>query len=166
MENRTPSISKADRLLLVSPVTLEEVQCAVMAMQSFKAPGSDRFQALFYKQYWSIVGEDLHQMVAKAFREGRYHPNMLDILLVLIPKVDNPSHLNELRPISLCNVAYKVITKVLVNRLRPLLSELVGPLQGSFILGRGMGDNIILAHEVMHTIYNHKKRGRFGSNQD
>lgn len=65
----------------------------------------------------------------------------------------------DLRPISFCNAAYKVITKVLVNRFRSLLTELVGPLQGSFIPGRGTKDNIILAQEVMHTIHTYKKRG-------
>lgn len=57
----------------------------------------------------------------------------------------------------MCYVAYKVITKVLVNRFRPLLAELVGHLQGSFISGRGTKDNIILAQEVMHTIHTYKK---------
>lgn len=56
-------------------------------------------------------------------------------------------------------MAYKVITKVLVNRLWPLLNDLVGPLQGSFISGRGTKDNIILAQEVMHTIHTFKRRG-------
>lgn len=83
----------------------------------------------------------------------------MDTLLVLISKVDDPCRFKELRPISSCNMAYKVITKVLVNRSRPLLKDLIGPLQGSFIPGRGTRDNIILAQEVMHTIHTHKKWG-------
>lgn len=64
-----------------------------------------------------------------------------------------------MRPVILCNVSYKVTTKVLVNRLHPLLHDLVHPLQGSFILGRGIRDNIILAQEVMHTIHTQRKGG-------
>lgn len=157
MENMTPSIPEAERVKLIAPISMEEVRRAVTGMHSFKVPGSDGFQAFFYKQYWNIVGGDLHSMVAKAFQEGKVDPALFDTLLVLIPKVDNPCRFKELRPISLCNVAYKVIRKVLANRFRPLLEDLVGPLQGSFIPGRGTRDNIILAHEVMHTIHTHKK---------
>lgn len=85
---------------------------------------------------------------------------------MLIPKVDEQLRFKDLRPISLCNVAYKGITKVLVNRFRPLLADLVGPLQGSFIPGRGTKDNIILAQEVMHTIHTQKKRRWTSRNKD
>lgn len=88
---------------------------------------------------------------------GRADASLLQTLIVLVPKVDDPFRFKDLQPISLCNVAYKVITKVLVIRFRPLLSNLVGPLQGSFIPGRGTKDNIILAQEVMHTLHTHKK---------
>ena len=99
-----------------------------MSMIAYKAPGADGFQAFFYKQYWHILGTDLHKMVSDAFSSGYGDTQMLETLLVLIPKVENPLHFKDLRPISLCNVAYKIITKVLVNRFRPLLTELVGPL--------------------------------------
>ncbi|XP_057419083.1 uncharacterized protein LOC130713326 [Lotus japonicus] len=157
MENQTPTISLAARDLLNAPVSLEEVRSAIMSMHSFKAPGVDGFQAFFYKKYWHILGEDIHYMVASAFQNGGADPELLETLLVLIPKVDNPVRLKEMRPISLCNVSYKIITKVLVNRIRPLLHDLVHPLQGSFIPGRGTRDNIILAQEVMHTIHTQKK---------
>lgn len=130
-----------------------------MAMHSFKAPVAERFQAPFYKQYWHILGQDLHLMVADAFRNGRAYPALLETLIMLIPKVKKPLLCKDLPPISLCNVAYKVITKVLVNRFRPLLSDLAGPLQGNFTPGRGTTDNIILAQEVMQTIHTHTTKG-------
>ena len=80
-------------------------------------------------------------------------PRLADTLIVLIPKVDNPKHLKQFRPISLCNVVYKIITKVLVNRVRPFLHEIVSPLQGSFIPGRGTSDNIIITQEVIHSMH-------------
>lgn len=159
MELMPPSISAEDRNDLVEPVSLEEVRRAVMAMNSFKAPGADGFQAFFFKQYWDILGDDLHAMVADAFSNGKGETSLLETLIVLIPKIENPLRFKDLRPISLCNVAYKVITKVLVNRFRPLLNDLVNPLQGSFIPGRGTKDNIILAQEVMHTIHTYKRKG-------
>jgi hypothetical protein len=143
MENATPTISGESKMELLLPVSFDEVRRVVMAMHPFKALGSDGFEAFFYKQYWPIVGRDLYQLVSTAFHDGHADPTLLETLLVLIPKVDNPVRLKEFRPISLCNVAYKVITKVLVNRFRPLLDTLVGPLQGSFIPGRGTKDNIL-----------------------
>lgn len=84
-------------------------------------------------------------MVVDAFAQGKGDPSLLETLIFLILKVENPLRYKDLRSISLCKVAYKFITKVLVNRFRPLLADLVGPLHGSFILGRGTKDNIILA---------------------
>ena len=135
MDNTTPKISSENQVELVQPISLEEVRRAVMAMDAYKAPGADGFQAFFYKQYWHIIGRDLHKMVSDAFFQGRGEEQLLDTLIVLIPKVDNPQHFKDLRPISLRNVAYKIITKVLVNRFRPLVTELIGHLQGSFIPG-------------------------------
>lgn len=117
---------------------------------------ADGFQAFFYKQYWYILGNDLQHMVEQAFRNGHADDTLLETLIVLIPKVVEPMRFNDLRPISLCNVAYKLITKMLVNMFRPLLADLVGPLQGSFIPDRGTKDNIILAQEVMHTLHTQK----------
>lgn len=66
--------------------------------------------------------------------------------------------MKEFRPISLCNVAYKIITKVLVQRLRPYLDYLVEPLQSSFIPGRGTKDNAILAQEIIHYMHHSKAK--------
>ncbi|XP_072066777.1 uncharacterized protein [Arachis hypogaea] len=73
---------------------------------------------------------------------------LFDTLVVLIPKVDNPSRMKEFRPISLYNVIYKIITKVVVERLRPFLQDIIGPLQGGFIPGRGAPNNIILKRDL------------------
>ena len=80
-----------------------------------------------------------------AFADSR----LAGTLVTLIPKGENPTHLRNFRPISLCIVVYKVITKVLVNRIRPYLEELVGSLQSSFIPNRGTFDNAIIAQEAM-----------------
>ncbi|XP_057760108.1 uncharacterized protein LOC130980443 [Arachis stenosperma] len=89
-------------------------------------------------------------MVHHAFSGLDMDPRMMETLVVLISKVENPVSMKDFRPISLCNVVYKVIMKVLVNRLRPHLKEIIGPLQGGFIPGRGTPDNIIVEQEVLH----------------
>lgn len=68
------------------------------------------------------------QLVRDAFASGSFEPAVSETLVALIPKIGVPTSFKDLRPISLCNVVYKIITKVLVLRLRPCLQEMVGPL--------------------------------------
>ena len=79
-------------------------------------------------------------------------------LNTLIPKFDNPGSTNHFRPISLCNVCYKIIATILDNRMKQLLNKIVSPLQGVFALVRLINDNVMLAHEIMH--YSKKKKGK------
>ena len=72
--------------------------------------------------------------------------------VVLIPKVPNPSKLTDFRPISLCNVIYKVISKCLVNRLRPILDDIISSEQSAFIPERMITDNALIAFECIHHI--------------
>lgn len=124
---------------------MEEVRKAVFSMKSYKAPCPNGFQPLFFKHFWELVRDDLWTFVRQAFQHGYSDTCIAEILVVLIPKVDHPTRFKELRPINLCNVIYKVITKVVVQRLRPFLDEIIGLLQSSFIPGRGTKDNAILA---------------------
>lgn len=83
-----------------------------------------------------------------------------DTFLVLIPKTDNPTTLRQFRPISLCDVVYKTITKMIVNRLKPLLPKFISLMQTSFILRRNISDNIIIYQEVLHSFQ--RKKGLAG----
>ncbi|XP_072065876.1 uncharacterized protein [Arachis hypogaea] len=156
-----PSLSREACQKLVEPVALEEVKRAVFDMNSFKAPGPDGFQALFYKEFWESLSIDVWGLVKKAFVGENISAAVFDTFIVLIPKVEAPSYLKDFRPISLCNVIYKIITKVLVNRFRPFLFEIIGRLQGGFIPGRGTTENIIIAQEIMH--FMRKTKSKKGS---
>lgn len=79
-----------------------------------------------------------------------------DTVIVLIPKSNDPQSLKDFRPISLCNVIYKVISKCLVNRLRPFLDELISETQSAFIPGRMITDNALIAFECFHKIQHSK----------
>ena len=80
--------------------------------------------------------------------------------ITLVPKSLNPEKISECRPISLCNVAYKIAAKVLANRLKLIIDELITPHQNAIIKGRLITDNIVLTHELLHTIKRKKKKGR------
>ena len=76
--------------------------------------------------------------------------------IALISKIENPVQTNQFRLISLCSTIYKIIAKILINRLRPLLNKIVSPLQSAFIHGRSILDNIPISHEIMHKFKNLK----------
>jgi hypothetical protein len=87
-----------------------------------------------------------------------------DTVIVLLPKKDEPNQLKDFRPISLCNVIYKVISKCLVNRLHPLLHDLIAPTQSAFVPGRLITDNALIAFECLHALEHGSNTGKkFGA---
>lgn len=82
-------------------------------------------------------------------------------IISLIPKVCCPTELNHFRPISLCNVLYKAISKILANRLKEVLEVCISRNQSAFVPNRQILDNIILSHECMHYLKN-KRQGKEG----
>ncbi|KAL8145631.1 hypothetical protein AgCh_003685 [Apium graveolens] len=152
------SISSEQNAELLKQVTAEEVKKALFQMNPDKSPGPDGMTPAFYQKHWSIIGGDVVDMVRKFFQHGIITKGLNDTNIVLIPKKKNPSSVGDLRPISLCNVVMKVITKVLANRMKEMLVSVVSDTQSAFILGRLISDNIMVAYEVMHYL----KRKRIG----
>ena len=88
----------------------------------------------------------------KAFTFGSILAFLNTTLITLIPKCNNPESLANFRPISLCNFVYKIISKVLVAKIRPLLNNLISPIQTAFVLGRKGVDNVVIAQELLYTM--------------
>lgn len=97
-------------------------------------------------------------MVVQAFNTSSFPPKLAETPILLIPKETNPVSVHYFRSICSCNVIYKILNKVLVNRIRPFLSDLMSPLQCNFILGRAATDNIVIAQEIMHIIRKSKRK--------
>ncbi|OMO52408.1 reverse transcriptase [Corchorus capsularis] len=125
-----------------------------------KAPGPDGMQPLFFQREWLIVREKLLLFVNQALSEGFFPLDLAKALMTLIPKCKNPQTMVDFRPISLLNTTYKVLSKLLVSRLRPLLQKLVGPWHSSFLPERGTTDNIIAMQELAQIIQDrvHRKQ--------
>ncbi|KAG7599606.1 Endonuclease/exonuclease/phosphatase superfamily [Arabidopsis suecica] len=145
---------------LSRPYTKEDVEKAVRSMGQYKAPGPDGFQPGFYQHCWDVVGCSVTKFVLDFFATSNLPEETNDALVVLIAKVEKPERITQFRPISLCNVLFKTITKAMVMRLKRVMPTLIGPAQSSFIPGRLSTDNIVLVQEAVHSM--RRKKGRKG----
>jgi hypothetical protein len=159
--NLFPSIiSEEENLALVSIPTEEEVFKALSSIESSKAPGPNSFFALFYKKYWSVVKSEVLECVWDFFLNKKMAREQNHTFITLIPKQIGAHSVNQFRPISLCNISYKIISKILANRLKLLLPKIISPLQSTFVPNRSIQDNSIIAHELLHSFK--LKRGKCG----
>jgi hypothetical protein len=136
----------------------EEIKYALDSMGGLKAPGPDGMPTLFYKKYWGIVGEDVVREVKYLLDGGEMPNSWNDIVVVLIPKVAHPDKLKDWRPIGFCNVVYKIASKVLANRLKLVLPDIISLNQSAFVPRRLITDNVLLAYELTHYLQNKRIR--------
>ncbi|KAL5735902.1 hypothetical protein ACOSQ2_030690 [Xanthoceras sorbifolium] len=140
--------------------TRAEVRSAVFEMGPNKAPGPDGFHALFFQKFWNVVGEDVSSVCLKVLNGGYSIEEFNTTNVVLIPKVKNPERMTDFRPISLCSVIYKTVSKVMANRLKEILPFIISSEQSAFVPGRLIFDNIMVAFELLHSIKKQKKGKR------
>jgi len=121
-------LSRSQSMILDNPIIDEEIQKILFSLKDNKARDPNGFIVSFFKKTWSIVGSDTINVIQSFFFSGRLLKQVNATTISLIPKVPNPSKVMEFRPISCCNTIYKCIAKLIANRIKGLLSNLVGPL--------------------------------------
>uniref|UniRef100_A0A803Q0M3 Reverse transcriptase domain-containing protein n=1 Tax=Cannabis sativa TaxID=3483 RepID=A0A803Q0M3_CANSA len=144
-----PCISNAENNILNQPPTSEEIKKVVWSMPPLKSPGPDGFPTKFFKDYWDIVGPQTIEFVQEFFRSGNFSKEINRTFIVLIPKRANANCFDEFRPISLCNTTYKIVAKLLANRLSMVLDKIISPNQSAFVQGRWIVENSIIANELL-----------------
>ncbi|KAL2476812.1 DNAse I-like superfamily protein [Abeliophyllum distichum] len=138
-------VSDEDNLQLNRTPTLAEVREAIFSIDPDSVAGPDGFSSHFFQECWDIISDDVFQAVLNFFAGGHFSRGFSATSIVLIPKQDNACRWSEFRPISLCTVLNKLVTKLLNSRLSTILPQLISAPRSGFIPGRLIGDNILLA---------------------
>lgn len=102
--------------VLLQELTTKEIWFAVQSLHPTKSPGPYGYTESFFHQFWDVIGPDINGMVKSFFHSGRLHKKLNHTHIVLIPKVGNPRKMTQWRPIALCNLVYKIISKILTGR--------------------------------------------------
>ncbi|CAJ2636114.1 unnamed protein product [Trifolium pratense] len=157
----TPSITVEDNNQLSAPFMFEEFREAIFSMEADKCPGPDGFNPGFYQQFWDICGQEVFSAGCSWLNSGVFPPSLNSTNIALIPKGDVQTTMKDWRSIALCNVLYKVVAKVLANRLKSVLNKCISDDQSAFVPGRSILDNAMAAIELVHYM-KAKTRGKQG----
>jgi len=117
-----------------------------------KSPGPDDWTVEFFLYHFDPVGLNLLELVEDSRLHGKIIGSLNSTFITLIPKENNPSTFGDYRPISLCNLCYKLVTKIIANQLKPILSRALSEEQLCFLKGRQILDTIGTTHECLHSI--------------
>ena len=154
-------VTKAMNAELAGVFTRSEVDLALHQMAPLWAPGPDGMPPIFFQHFWHSIGDDVAMAVLSCLNSGTFPASLNHTYITLIPKTKSPERVTEFRPIALCNVLYKLISKVLANRLKSVLPIVISESQSAFQSDKAISDNILVAFETLHHMKN-KKTGKEG----
>ena len=137
--------------------TADEIKSVIFKLNPNKAPGPDGLTSGFFKAAWDTVGEEVVNSITQFFLTGFLPSSTNATILTLILKFPGASKITEFRPISCLNTIYKIISCLLVKRLKHVLPSLILPSQAAFIQGRLLLENTVLASELINGY--HKNKG-------
>ena len=155
----TTQVSPSMNEELLANFKTEEVWCDLKQMPPTKAPGPGGMSPIFFKHYWNIVGPKVVNYVLSSLNSGRMPCRLNETYICLMPRVKSPQKITKFRPKSLCNIVYKLIFKILANRLKRVLVAVIDDSQSAFVPGRLITNNMLVAFETMHCI-DQRKQGK------
>ena len=142
-------ISEDQAQTLTQEFTDDDVKEALFSIPGSKAPGPDGYNSIFFKEAWRTIGGDVYSAIKDFFKHGKLLNQINATKLTLIPKVQYPRNVSEFRPIACCNVLYKVISKLICNRLKIVLPEIIAPNQAGFVHGTQIFHNISIVQDLV-----------------
>ncbi|WZZ05910.1 hypothetical protein YC2023_091831 [Brassica napus] len=149
-------VSQSQALLMTTMPIPEEVKALFFKLNPNKAPGPDGLTSGFFKGAWSVIGAETTTSILQFFSSSFLPASANATILSLVPKYPGASKLSEFRPISCLNTVYKVISRLLVRRLKPILPHLILPSQTAFVKGRLLLENTTLASELINGYHRNK----------
>ena len=144
---------------LESDFSEEEILGALEECNEDRAPGPDGFNFGFIKKRWRVIKQDIMDFLNDFCMSGKLAKGLNASFIALIPKIQAPTVLGDFRPISLIGCIYKLLAKILANRLRSVANILVNPQQSAFVKGKNILDSILVASEVVHSMRNSRRGG-------
>lgn len=156
---RTVTTAQNDRL--TKEFSFEEFSLAITQMHPDKASGPVGLNPTFFQKFWPIMGQEVFKYCKDWLRTKSIPGELNCTNVVLIPKKENACCLRDLRPIALCNILYKIMAKVLANRMNEVLPFIISENQSAFVANRSITDNVLVAFELIHYM-SQKKRGTVG----
>jgi hypothetical protein len=145
-------VSEMENQRLLRLPLMDEIKEAVFSLNGDGAPGPDGFGGHFYQTFWDIIGGDVVHSVQEFFLGGTLPPNFNSNLIVLIPKTQGAGCMGDFRPIALANFQFKIVTKIVADRLAVITSRIISIEQRGFIRDRNISDCVILASEAINSI--------------
>lgn len=143
------SCSQAQAAVLSRLPSPEDITNTMFKLNRNKSPGPDGFTSGFYTAAWDLLGQEVIHAITAFFKTSHMPTSTNSTILTLLPKFPGATIIKDCRPIACCNTIYKVIYKILVNRLKPLLPSIILPNQTAFIKGRMLLENCLLASEIV-----------------
>ncbi|KAJ0427872.1 putative RNA-directed DNA polymerase [Helianthus annuus] len=152
------SLSQPSKDSLVVPFSKEEIKCAVFGCGDERAPGPDGVNFNFLKKFWHLFEDDFHNIFNRFYEDGNLNCGCSSSFICLVPKISDPVSLGNFRPINLVGVISKVVSKVLANRLRMVLEEVISDSQSAFIEGKFILDGPLIVNEVLSWLKKEKMK--------
>ncbi|GJY11692.1 RNA-directed DNA polymerase, eukaryota [Tanacetum coccineum] len=156
--NRLNDDQSAD---LETPITRDEIRLAVWGCGENKSPGPDGFTFEFFRKFWFVIGPDFCTAVEWFFEHASFPIGCNSSFIALIPKTLDPMSVSDYRPISLIGCLYKVVTKILAQRLSTVISDLVSDVQTAFLPNRQILDGPFIINELLARCHHKKQRAMF-----
>ncbi|KAL6206762.1 hypothetical protein ACLB2K_024009 [Fragaria x ananassa] len=147
-------VSVEDNDILTVIPSFEEIKLVVFSMDPDSAPGPDGYKGHFYHACWGFIGLEVVNAVQSFFQTGYILPNLNCSHVALIPKVPEADTITQFRPIAMANFIFKIITRILADRLSPIASRIILPNQFAFLKGRQISDCILLTSECVNLMEN------------